>query len=49
MNYKYFSGKKIIVTGHTGFKGSWLVTWLCILNAQIVYFAYIDSGEVTRI
>ena len=28
--------KKIIVTGHTGFKGSWLVTWLSILNARVM-------------
>ena len=35
MDYKYFSGK-IIVTGHTGFKGSWLVTWLSILNAKVM-------------
>ena len=23
-DHKYFKNKKIIVTGHTGFKGSWL-------------------------
>jgi CDP-glucose 4,6-dehydratase len=23
-----YSGKKVLVTGHTGFKGAWLVTWL---------------------
>ena len=28
--------EKIIVTGHTGFKGSWLVTWLSILNAKVM-------------
>ena len=30
-----FKNKKIIVTGHTGFKGSWLVTWLTLLGAKV--------------
>lgn len=30
-----FSGKKIAITGHTGFKGSWLVLWLHGLGAEI--------------
>lgn len=33
---KLFSGKKIIVTGHTGFKGSWLCIWLSLLGAKVV-------------
>jgi CDP-glucose 4,6-dehydratase len=36
MNYNIFKKKKIIVTGHTGFKGSWLFTWLDKLGADIV-------------
>lgn len=36
MKYSFFKNKKIIVTGHTGFKGSWLICWLSILNAQIL-------------
>ena len=30
-----FNNKKIIVTGHTGFKGSWLSTWLIELGAEV--------------
>ena len=30
-----FSNKKVIITGHTGFKGSWLCTWLNELNADV--------------
>lgn len=30
-----YSGKKILVTGHTGFKGSWLTSWLLKLDAQV--------------
>ena len=31
-----FAGKKIIVTGNTGFKGSWLSAWLVQLGAHII-------------
>ena len=31
-----FKNKKVIVTGHTGFKGSWLTLWLTILGAKVV-------------
>jgi len=30
-----FNDKKILVTGHTGFKGSWLTTWLLKLGANV--------------
>ena len=32
----YFKNKKILITGHTGFKGSWLSLWLNHLGAQVV-------------
>jgi CDP-glucose 4,6-dehydratase len=31
-----FSGKKVLVTGHTGFKGSWLTLWLEQIGAEVV-------------
>ena len=31
-----YLGKTVIVTGHTGFKGSWLSTWLHLLGANVV-------------
>ncbi len=31
-----YSGKKILITGHTGFKGTWLTTWLLELGATVV-------------
>ena len=30
-----FAGKRILVTGHTGFKGSWLCEWLLGLGAEV--------------
>lgn len=34
-----YGGKKIFVTGHTGFKGSWLISWLHLLGADIKGYA----------
>lgn len=31
-----YANKKVLVTGHTGFKGSWLTTWLMKLGANVV-------------
>ena len=33
---KTFKNKKIILTGHTGFKGSWLGLWLNSLGGKII-------------
>ena len=36
MNHKkLFNKKKILVTGHTGFKGSWLSAYLISLGAKV--------------
>lgn len=35
----YFKGKKVLITGHTGFKGSWLTTWLLDLGSQVVGYS----------
>ncbi|MGY6529675.1 MAG: CDP-glucose 4,6-dehydratase [Cyanobacterium sp.] len=32
---QFWQGKKVLVTGHTGFKGSWLSLWLLHLGAQV--------------
>ena len=34
-----FDGKTVLVTGHTGFKGSWLSIWLNELGANVVGYA----------
>jgi CDP-glucose 4,6-dehydratase len=39
LNMKFFKGKKIFITGHTGFKGSWLTFILYLSGAQIVGYS----------
>ena len=39
MNKAFWKGKKVLVTGHTGFKGSWLCCWLQNLGADVVGYA----------
>ena len=34
-----YQGKRVLVTGNTGFKGSWLSTWLSILGAEVFGFS----------
>jgi len=34
-----FSGKKVLVTGNTGFKGSWLTLWLLKMEAEVYGFS----------
>lgn len=34
-----FAGARVLVTGHTGFKGSWLCEWLLALGAEVTGFA----------
>ena len=31
-----YRGKKVLITGHTGFKGSWLTLWLKELGAEVI-------------
>lgn len=34
-----YEGKKVFITGHTGFKGSWLCSWLLRLGAKVCGFS----------
>jgi CDP-glucose 4,6-dehydratase len=53
-----YSGKKILITGDTGFKGSWLAIWLLKLGAEVIGIGlppknfednYVVSGLSSRI
>lgn len=40
-----FSGRRILVTGHTGFKGGWLAFWLARLGADVTGFSLAPPSE----
>jgi CDP-glucose 4,6-dehydratase len=40
-----FGGRKVLVTGHTGFKGSWLALWLAELGAEVAGLALPSDTE----
>ena len=40
MNFsKIYQDKKVLITGHTGFKGSWLTLWLNMLGANVLGYS----------
>ncbi len=39
MNPAFWLGKRVFLTGHTGFKGSWLSLWLQSMGAQVTGYA----------
>lgn len=40
-----YRGKKVLITGHTGFKGSWLAIWLKQLGAEIYGYALAPNSK----
>lgn len=41
----FFRNKHVLITGHTGFKGSWLAVWLLQLGAKVSGFALRPENE----
>ena len=41
----FYHGKRVLVTGHTGFKGSWLSIWLHELGAEVIGVAQEPFSE----
>ncbi len=37
---KFWNGKKVLITGHTGFKGSWLSLWLQAYGAKLIGYSF---------
>jgi CDP-glucose 4,6-dehydratase len=46
MVMNFWKDKRVLLTGHTGFKGSWLSLWLQSLGAQVVGFALAPPTEL---
>nr|WP_305906532.1 hypothetical protein [Methylomarinum sp. Ch1-1]MDP4519221.1 hypothetical protein [Methylomarinum sp. Ch1-1] len=45
INETFWRGKKVLVTGHTGFKGSWLSLWLQMLEADVYGLSRLPPTE----
>lgn len=45
MNEAFWRGKRVFLTGHTGFKGSWLSLWLQSMGAELSGFALTPPTE----
>lgn len=45
MTGTFWRGKKVFLTGHTGFKGAWLALWLRRLGAEVTGFALAPSTD----
>lgn len=39
VNFKFWKNKRVFITGHTGFKGSWLAIWLQYMEAVVEGYA----------
>lgn len=35
----FYKGKRVLITGHTGFKGSWMALWLHRMGAEVIGYA----------
>ena len=42
---EFWAGKRVLVTGHTGFKGSWLALWLASMGARVSGYALAPATD----
>ena len=45
LNRAFWKGRHVLLTGHTGFKGSWLSLWLEALGAQVTGYALVPPTQ----
>ncbi|UVI40856.1 CDP-glucose 4,6-dehydratase [Qipengyuania spongiae] len=48
VNAEFWAGKRVFLTGHTGFKGSWLTLWLSAMGAEVYGYAF-DPGDAPNL
>jgi len=45
VNLSFWRGKRVLITGHTGFKGGWLALWLQHVGAEVVGYSMAPPSE----
>src|SRR5260370_31612409 len=45
MNPDFWGRKKVFLTGHTGFKGSWMSLWLQNLDAEVIGYSLVPPTQ----
>ena len=45
INKDFWAGKRVLLTGHTGFKGGWLALWLASMGARVMGYALAPSTQ----
>ena len=45
LDASFWVGRRVLLTGYTGFKGSWLSLWLLRLGAEVWGYALPPSGD----
>ena len=45
---KFYKNKKVFVTGHTGFKGSWLASVLLKYGSKVIGYSKNDLNKQTK-
>ena len=45
MSANFWTGKRVLLTGHTGFKGGWLSLWLQYLGVELSGLALAPQGS----
>ena len=50
INKKFWLNKKVLITGHTGFKGGWLSIWMNIMGAKLAGYSMnpISKNELDK-
>ena len=47
ISHSFWSGKRVLLTGHTGFKGTWLLLWLQKLGAEVWGYSLAPDSEAS--
>lgn len=45
VNREFWNGRRVFLTGHTGFKGAWAAAWLARLGAEVTGFAHAPETD----